>query len=121
VDSWPKHCVADTDGANFHRNLKAVFDRVFFKGQYSAAYSGFEGRSGAGQTLEDYLKKAGITHVDVVGIAYDYCVRATALDAVDLGFKTRVLSELTVAVHSDKDSLDATRTALVGSGVEVVA
>ena len=118
VDSWPVHCVAGTPGAEFHPALAATgFDAVFDKGEYAAAYSGFEGLA-AGVTLADWLVDRAVTAVDVCGIATDYCVRATALDAVRDGFATRVLLDLTAAVAPDR--LDDTTTGLAAAGVELV-
>jgi nicotinamidase/pyrazinamidase len=98
VDSWPVHCVAGTPGADFHPNLETGrVEAVFRKGDYAAAYSGFEGNAdGAG--LADWLKERGVGVVDVVGIATDHCVRATALDAAQAGFTTRVLLDMTAGV-----------------------
>jgi nicotinamidase/pyrazinamidase len=102
IDSWPVHCVASTPGAEFHDNLSQVdgFDALFLKGMHSAAYSGFEGVSG-GEDLRTWAENHGVTSVDIVGIALDYCVKATALDSVKAGFPTRVFRDLTVAVHPD--------------------
>jgi nicotinamidase/pyrazinamidase len=98
VDSWPPHCVAGTEGAELHPNLRFNrFDGVFDKGEYEAAYSGFEGRF-QGQSLEEFLKERGVTEVDVCGIATDHCVRATAVHANAAGFDTTVLLPLTAAV-----------------------
>jgi len=97
--SWPPHCVVGTDGEAFHPNLDPQpFDAVFLKGEHAAAYSGFEGRASDGSTLTDWLKGHDISHVDVCGIATDYCVRATALDAVRNGFDTRLLERLCAGV-----------------------
>ncbi|HEX5562845.1 MAG TPA: nicotinamidase [Nocardioidaceae bacterium] len=97
--SWPPHCVVGTDGEAFHPNLDPQpFDAVFLKGEHAAAYSGFEGRTTDGSTLADWLRGHDITHVDVCGIATDYCVRATALDAVKAGFDTRLLRRLCAGV-----------------------
>jgi len=102
VHSWPPHCVAGTDGAAFHPNLDPQpFDAVFDKGEYAAAYSGFEGRSHEGVPLVDWLRGRDVTAVDLVGIATDHCVRATALDAARLGFATRVLLGMTAGVAPD--------------------
>lgn len=103
VESWPPHCVAGTPGAAFHPNLgEPAFDAVFDKGDYEAAYSGFEGSDRvSGTGLTGYLRGAGVTAVDVCGIATDYCVRATALDAAREGFATVVLLDLTAAVSPD--------------------
>ncbi len=100
VRSWPRHCVAGTDGVSFHPNMDPQpFDAIFDKGEYAAAYSGFEGKShGDGRALADWLRENGVTDVDVCGLATDYCVRATALDARQAGFGTTVLTELTAGV-----------------------
>jgi nicotinamidase/pyrazinamidase len=96
VDSWPPHCVAGTPGAEFHPDLETgAVDAVFDKGAYEAAYSGFEGADADGRGLADWLRERGVTEVDVVGIATDHCVRATALDAAEAGLRTRVLLGLT--------------------------
>jgi nicotinamidase/pyrazinamidase len=99
VTSWPRHCVAGTDGVGFHPNLDPQpFDAIFDKGEYAAAYSGFEGKSQDGDGLADWLRQKGVTQVDVCGLATDYCVRATALDARTEGFSTAVLTGLTAGV-----------------------
>jgi nicotinamidase/pyrazinamidase len=116
VDSWPRHCVVGTDGEAFHPNLDPQpFDAVFLKGEHAAAYSGFEGRTADGDDLARWLKKNDVTHVDVCGIATDYCVRATALDAVRAGFATTVLLDLTAAVAPDR--LATTLDQLASAGV----
>lgn len=102
VDSWPEHCVVGTDGAAFHPNLDPQpFHAIFRKGQHAAAYSGFEGKDPDGVSLADWLRKHDVTSVDVCGIATDYCVRATALDAKSEGFETRVLTSLVAGVAED--------------------
>lgn len=102
VDSWPPHCVVGTPGEQFQRPLDpSMFDEIFYKGEFAAAYSGFEGSSPIGVSLADWLRAAGIDTVDVCGIATDYCVRATVLDAAREGFEVRVLSGLTAAVSAD--------------------
>ena len=99
ADSWPPHCVAGTTGADFHPNLHtAAVEAVFRKGAHAAAYSGFEGFDDAGTPLADWLRGHGVDQVDVVGIATDYCVHATAADAARVGFPTRVLLDLTAGV-----------------------
>lgn len=102
IDSWPPHCVVGTPGAEFHPPLSASqFAEIFFKGEYAAAYSGFEGHSKTGVTLAEWLRNHDITDVDICGIASDYCVRATALDAAREGFVVTVLDRLTAAVSPD--------------------
>ncbi|MFC5722793.1 isochorismatase family protein [Streptomyces gamaensis] len=101
--SWPPHCVAGTEGSGFHPNFAPVvasgaIDAVFDKGEYTAAYSGFEGTDENGVPLARWLRERAVTSVDVVGIATDHCVRATALDARREGFATHVLLDLTAAV-----------------------
>ncbi|MFI6682650.1 isochorismatase family protein [Streptomyces sp. NPDC050485] len=101
--SWPVHCVAGTEGVGFHPNFApavacGAIDAVFDKGAYAAAYSGFEGLDENGVSLADWLRARQVTEVDVVGIATDHCVRATALDAVRAGFATHVLLDLTAGV-----------------------
>lgn len=120
VDSWPRHCVVGTSGADFHDQLTfSDFDAIFDKGPYAAAYSGFQGRSRDGETLAAWLADRGVEQVDVCGIATDYCVRATALDAVDTGFPTTVLLDLTAAVAPDR--LPAVRSELAAAGVATLS
>lgn len=120
--SWPRHCVAESRGADTHENLDTDYIEAFFrKGAFEAAYSGFEGllapensvmtgerEAGAAVedetpklSLDDWLQEHEITDVDVVGIATDFCVKATALDAVDAGYETRVLLDLTAPVSEE--------------------
>ncbi|MFI8889501.1 isochorismatase family protein [Streptomyces paradoxus] len=120
--SWPAHCVAGTEGVGFHPNFAPAvasgsIDAVFDKGAYSAAYSGFEGADENGTPLADWLRSREVTEVDVVGIATDHCVRATALDAAREGFRTQVLLDLTagVAQESTERALEELRAA----GVEL--
>lgn len=113
IDSWPVHCVADTDGAALHPRLNEAagfIGHYFRKGRFAAAYSGFEGRLSSevdevddetGALLGDWLRGQQIEEVDIVGIATDYCVRATALDAKAQGFAATVISPLTAAVHPE--------------------
>jgi nicotinamidase/pyrazinamidase len=99
ADSWPPHCVIGTPGADFHPNLElAPIEAVFSKGEREAAYSGFEGATDDGTPLGEWLRKHEVGNVDVVGIATDHCVRATALDARGAGLTTRVLLGMTAGV-----------------------
>ncbi|MEU7555271.1 nicotinamidase [Streptomyces sp. NPDC044571] len=122
-ESWPVHCVAGTEGVGFHPNFapavaSGAVAAVFDKGAYEAAYSGFEGADENGTGLAQWLRERHVSEVDVVGIATDYCVRATALDAARAGFATRVLLNLTagVAPDSTERAVEDLRTA----GVAVV-
>ncbi|GGV31331.1 amidase [Streptomyces longisporoflavus] len=120
--SWPPHCVAGTEGGSFHPNFapavaSGAIDAVFDKGAHSAAYSGFEGADENGVLLADWLRARKITEVDVVGIATDHCVRATALDAVREGFATTVLLDLTAGVS--KETTERALEDLRKAGVEL--
>ena len=129
-DSWPPHCVAGTPGAELHPDLDTEYIQAYFqKGQFSAAYSGFEGLlapedavptgerqpgalpgpADAGRFapdedaigLDDWLQSHDVEDVVVVGIATDYCVMATALDAVQAGYSVTVLRSLTAGIAEE--------------------
>jgi nicotinamidase/pyrazinamidase len=117
LETWPAHCVVGTGGVELHPALdREPLEAVFDKGEFAAAYSGFEGASD-GVPLADWLRARGVEAVDVVGIATDHCVRATALDAVGNGFATRVLLPLTAGV--DPSTTDAALDQLRTAGVEL--
>lgn len=112
LDTWPAHCVAGTEGAEFHRAIEAVSERidaVFYKGWDHPAYSGFEGTtispyfdgigSAYSQMLDEWLQERDVTQVKVVGLAADYCVRQTALDAIKYGYDTFIPRQMTAAIH----------------------
>ena len=116
--SWPVHCEVGTAGEQFHPDLDpAPFEAVFLKGRHEAAYSGFEGHDDDGATLADWLRRRGVTEVDVCGLATDHCVRATALDAVAAGFDTRLLSRLCAGVAPETTT--AALSELEAHGVQV--
>jgi nicotinamidase/pyrazinamidase len=118
VHTWPAHCVAGTGGSEFHPELATgPIEAVFRKGAHAAAYSGFEGVADDGTPLAGWLHERGVDTVDVVGIATDYCVRATAADAAANGFRTRVLLGLTAGVAAGTTA--EAITALRGTGVQV--
>lgn len=118
--SWPIHCVANSDGANYHPNLDVdLIQAHVLKGQGAHGYSAFEGVTEDGGSLEELLKQKGINELDVVGIATDHCVLASALDAKKLGLDVRVISSLTAGVSAD--STERAIDSLIDSGVEVVA
>ncbi|WP_439032529.1 isochorismatase family protein [Gordonia terrae] len=119
VDTWPPHCRVGTDGVAFHREFDfGAAHEIFSKGEYSAAYSGFEGAAEDGSTLAQWLRDRKISTVDIVGIATDHCVRATALDAVTAGFTTRVLLNFTAAVGQETTA--KALTSLREAGVELI-
>jgi nicotinamidase/pyrazinamidase len=99
VATWPRHCVQGTTGAAYNPALESeLIDVQIYKGDGKPAYSAFEGNTPGGATLDDVLAKAKARHVDIVGIATDHCVRATALDAVAKGYSATVLVDLCVGV-----------------------
>lgn len=119
VDTWPAHCVAETDGAKFHPALELPEDAVIVrKGQGSAAYSGFEGTDGDDRSLETVLADAGIDQIDVVGLATDHCVLATAMDGKALGLSVRVLLPAVAGVAPD--TTEAALGRLSEAGVELL-
>ncbi|ASN20839.1 isochorismatase family protein [Arthrobacter sp. YN] len=139
VESWPPHCRARTKGAELHEDLDPEYIQAYFrKGQYTAAYSGFEGvlapeddvptgdlKAGAAVAevldedaigLDDWLQSHDVEDVVVVGLATDYCVKSTALDAVQAGYNTTVIAGLTAGIADDlTDALDEMEAA----GVDV--
>lgn len=100
---WPDHCVQRSNGAAFHKDLDmSKIVKIFQKGTNPEvdSYSGFFDNDHKSSTgLGEYLKSEGVTFVDVVGLALDYCVKATALDSNNLGFITTVIVPATRAVN----------------------
>ena len=124
VNSWPVHCRAGTEGARFHPALDtyvdfaSIVDTVVSKGQYSGAYSGFEGTAHDGRSLNEVLRSQKIERLDVVGLATDYCVKATALDGRRLGYRDRLLVPLCAGVSDagETKAIDEMKEA----GVQIV-
>jgi nicotinamidase/pyrazinamidase len=123
VTTWPAHCVVGTGGVELHPDLdRSMLEAVFDKGEYQAAYSGFEGHGPGGVALADWLRAQGVDAVEVMGIATDHCVVATALDAAREGFATTVRLDLTAGVAAETtaaavDRLKAAGVTLHGSPV----
>ena len=106
VDSWPYHCLASTTGAMLHPEIEAALytrDDVISirKGHYSDAYSGFQGVTKDDRPLAEVLREKGVTHLVIVGIATDHCVKATALDGVREGFNVTIGTDLCAGVDAD--------------------
>ncbi len=102
VDTWPAHCVAGSKGAELHPNLSLPDDSIIVrKGQRAAAYSGFEGHDSQGRSLWQVLRDRGINQLDVVGLATDHCVTATAIDGKALGYDVRVLLAATAGIAAE--------------------
>src|SRR5438309_5880788 len=119
VATWPVHCVAGTPGAEYHPALSLdAIDAHVRKGQDRPAYSAFEGELDDGEPLGALLEERGISDIDVAGIATDYCVRATALDAVGTGARVRVLTDLIAGVAPASSA--AALVELRAVGVETV-
>ena len=120
VSTWPEHCVAGTPGAELHPDLRLPDGTLaVVKGEGRQDYSGFSGRvvDAAQPDLAASLRAEGVTEVDVVGLATDHCVAATALDARAAGFGVRVLTDLTAAVAAP--TAVAALTRLAQAGVEL--
>jgi nicotinamidase/pyrazinamidase len=120
VQTWPVHCVAGSAGAEYDPGLNvASVTHHVKKGQGSPAYSLFEGTTDEGTTVEELLDQHGIIDIDVTGIATDYCVRASALDAIVRGRHVRVLTDLVAGV--DAGSSEAALAELAHAGAELVS
>lgn len=126
VTNWPDHCIQGTEGAMFHPAIAEVayesFDAVFYKGQGRPDYSGFQGSAPSTYPDEsihllDWLRAREVVSVDVVGLATDFCVRETALDAVQFGFIVRVPAGLTAAVGGEDAKLNAIKQVLRAQGL----
>ncbi|MDQ6776569.1 MAG: nicotinamidase [Actinomycetota bacterium] len=114
---WPVHCVRDTPGAQLHPGLRAKLDAIIDKGQAPdrEGYSGFEDTQ-----LEELLREHGVDTVHVVGLALDYCVKATALEARSAGFDVIVHREATRAVNVEPGDDERAVTELRAAGVDVL-
>ncbi|UYN82649.1 MAG: isochorismatase family protein [Microcella sp.] len=119
VNTWPQHCMAGTDGAEYHPSIDTgLIDIHVRKGQGVPAYSIFEGTTDDGRRLVTALDELGVTDIDVVGIATDYCVRASALDAITAGRRVRVLSDLVAGVAPESSAAALVELADAGVLVE---
>lgn len=120
IDTWPPHCVAGTFGAEYDEvfDTSAVTHHLK-KGQGEPAYSLFEGRTDDGRTATELLEEHGILDIDVVGLATDYCVRASALDAIAAGRHVRVFTDLVAGVHAE--SSEKALAEIAHAGAEITA
>ncbi len=122
VATWPPHCMAGTDGAEYHPAIDTgLIDIHVRKGQGVPAYSIFEGTTDDGRRVVTALDELGISDVDVVGIATDYCVRASALDALAAGRRVRVLADLVAGVAPASSAAALRELAAAGATVEASA
>ncbi|MEY3560863.1 MAG: hypothetical protein RL068_15 [Actinomycetota bacterium] len=119
VNTWPLHCIAGEQGAEYHPNLDlSKIDVHIKKGQGQHGYSIFDGTTDSGESTQDLIVRLGVTDIDVVGIATDYCVRASSLDAKKLGFNVRVITSLTAGVAPS--SIEAAIDEMIDAGITVV-
>jgi nicotinamidase/pyrazinamidase len=122
VTTWPRHCVGGTPGAEYHPALDtSLVDVHVKKGQGVPAYSIFEGTADDGTTFPQLLETLGVTDVDVVGIATDYCVRASALDAIAAGRRVVVIDDLVAAVDPVSGAAALVEIEAAGGSVRSIA
>ena len=119
-DRWPVHCVANTSGADFHPQLNQdPIDQILLKGTSNQddGYSAFEATN---VNLTQWLKQKGVEELTIVGLATDYCVKASALDAVDQGFQVIVKQEAIRAVNLLPNDGNKALNEMKQAGVEIV-
>lgn len=122
-EKWPVHCVQETKGAEFHPLLnlgrRVAVVSIVSKGVNHGedAYSAFDGRLANGLTLDEFLKTNGVEIVYVGGLATDYCVKATAIDAAKLGYETYLLLDASRAVNLNPDDEKKARQEMIAAGV----
>lgn len=121
---WPDHCIQDTQGAELHPVIEEeAVDHIVFKGidpnvdSYSAFFDNARRRSTG---LSEYLKERGVDHVFIAGLVTDYCVKFTALDAVEQGFETTVLLKGCVALDVPKGEEQRAIEQMRAAGVKVL-
>jgi nicotinamidase/pyrazinamidase len=118
VNSWPEHCVAESFGAEYNQNLNTnAVDFHIRKGQGRPSYSIFEGTTDSGLSFEKLLEDLNVKSVTVVGLATDYCVLQSSLDAKKHGLEVKVLQELVAGVGVE--SSQAALTELSAAGCEI--
>ena len=119
---WPDHCIQGSKGAEFHDALRVDRADLIIRKGYNRAidsYSGFfENDQTTSTGLEGYLKSRGITHLTFVGLATDFCVNFSAVDAARLGFGVEVALDLCRAIDFD-GSLEAAREGMAAAGVNL--
>ena len=118
VDSWPVHCVAETEGAEYDPLLstEAISHHVR-KGQGRPDYSAFQGTTDTGSSLGELLQQLAVTELDIVGIAIDHCVRASALDALSASVEVRVLTDLVAGVGAESSAAALSEVEAAGASI----
>lgn len=120
VNTWPAHCVSGTHGADYHPNLDASLIQVHVeKGMGKPSYSAFEGVTRDGKAIAEVLSDSGVDQLDVVGIATDYCVLASSLDARKGGLSVQVLTEMCAGITPE--STAAAINQMSAAGCQVIA
>lgn len=120
VNTWPAHCVSGTSGADYHPNLDVSLIQVHVeKGMGKPSYSAFEGVTRDGRPIADVLSAAGVDELDVVGIATDYCVLASSLDARKAGLSVQVLTKMCAGITAE--STEVAIDQMAAAGCQVVA
>jgi nicotinamidase/pyrazinamidase len=121
---WPEHCIQRTKGSRFHPDLKVNKDiKVIKKGKNPNidSYSGFHDNDHKSSTgLSEYLLRNKITEVYITGLATDYCVKYTALDSVNKGFKTYVIKDATKGVNIMKDDSKKAFLEMKETGIKII-
>ncbi|MBX2873224.1 MAG: bifunctional nicotinamidase/pyrazinamidase [Saprospiraceae bacterium] len=121
---WPIHCVQESFGAKFHPTLnESGITKVFVKGTDPTidSYSGFFDNGHRKATgMGDYLKEQGVTEVYVMGLATDYCVKFTALDAIELGFETSLIEDAARGVNLTEGDVERAVAEMKSKGVKII-
>ena len=119
---WPPHCVADQPGAAFHAALRLPPDAIVVSkgsGPTEDAYSAFEARDAAGRRLAEILRQQGVRRLVVGGLATDYCVRASALDALGQGLQVELLREAIRGVDVNPGDSERALAELAAAGATI--
>ena len=119
---WPMHCVQNTFGAEFPKSLnQEKIDKIIYKGTNPDidSYSAFYDNLHLKQTdLDSYLKSKNIKNLFIIGLALDYCVKYTALDAIGLGYQVTIVEDGCMALDNKKESMDKLRDELKNQGIK---
>ncbi len=119
-EKWPVHCVAETNGAEFHQDLESHrIKHVFLKGTHNKddGYSAFEATN---DNLDDYLARNDIKGLDICGLATDFCVKATVIDALKAGYSVRVITDAIDAVNLQPGDSDKALSEMVAAGAALI-
>ncbi len=119
-DNWPVHCIANSPGANFHPQLNQdSIDQILYKGtgDKDDGYSAFEATN---VNLFQWLKEKEVQELTIVGLATDYCVKASAIDAIDRGFKVIVEQKAVRAVNIKPNDGEKALNEMKQAGIEII-